>query len=89
MATKLTAAIGGSAALILLDGFSLLIYGHAYDSTIDSGPLALILVYACLPAVVKFAALMLIWRIRIESAKPSVRRQWRQFRRPPPAGAGE
>jgi GPH family glycoside/pentoside/hexuronide:cation symporter len=82
MATKLTAAIGGSAALILLDGFNLLLYGHAYDSTIDTGPLALILVYACLPAVVKFAALMLIWRIRIESAKPSVRRQWRQFRRP-------
>jgi GPH family glycoside/pentoside/hexuronide:cation symporter len=81
MATKLTAAIGGSAALILLDGFNLLIYGHAYDSTIDSGPMALILVYACLPAVVKFAALLLIWRIRIESAKPSVRKQWRQHRR--------
>jgi GPH family glycoside/pentoside/hexuronide:cation symporter len=82
MATKLTAAIGGSAALILLDGFNLLIYGHAYDSTLNSGPMALILVYACLPAIVKFSALTLIWRIRIESAKPSVRRQWRLYRRP-------
>lgn len=82
MATKVITAIGGSAALFLLDGLSLAIYGHAYEPGILESSLALVLVYAGLPAVIKVVALVMIWRIRVESAKPSVRKQWRQYNRP-------
>lgn len=75
MATKITTAIGGGIALPLLDSLG---YkpGHS-----ESG-WALIFVYAALPAVVKCLAMVWLWAIRVESAKPSVRKQWRRYRKP-------
>jgi GPH family glycoside/pentoside/hexuronide:cation symporter len=75
MATKITTAIGGGIALPMLD-----VLGYTPGSTDSSW--ALIAVYAALPAFVKLLAVAWLWRIRVESAKPSVRKQWRQYRRP-------
>lgn len=75
MATKITTAIGGGIALPLLDKLG-------YTPGNNNAGWALILVYAALPALVKCAALVWLWRIRVESAKPSVRKQWRQYRKP-------
>ncbi|MGE0152410.1 MAG: MFS transporter [Reyranellaceae bacterium] len=73
MATKITTAIGGGIALPVLDTLGY-VPGNAQSGW------ALILVYAALPALVKLGALIWLWRIRVESAKPSVRKQWRQYR---------
>lgn len=75
MATKLTTAIGAAVTLPVLQWLG-------YSPGQGMSVWALIGVYAAFPAAVKIAALIMLWRVRVESAKPSVRKQWREYRKP-------